>query len=74
MYVHIEVKVLQAKLTVQRDFKDAELYLMRYQQCLTRSMTLIKIYFVNTIKITGQEVARKLSEKVCYAAGDTISL
>ena len=37
---------------------------MRYQQCLTRSMTLIKIYFVNTIRTTGQEVARKLSETV----------
>ena len=37
---------------------------MRYQQCLTRSMTLIRIYWVNTIKSTGQEVARKVSEKV----------
>ena len=37
---------------------------MRYQQCLTRSMTLIKIYFVNTIRSVGQEVARKVKEKV----------
>jgi hypothetical protein len=32
---------------------------------MTRSMTLIKIYFVNTIKATGQEVSRKLAERVC---------
>jgi len=47
----------------QRDFKDAEVFLLRYQQCMTRSMTLIKIYFVNTIKFTGQEVSRKLAER-----------
>lgn len=50
---------------VQRDFSDAEVYLLRYQQCMTRSMTLIKIFFVNTIKATGQEVSRKLADRVC---------
>lgn len=29
-------------------------------------MTLIKIYFVNTIKATGQEVAKKIAEKVSF--------
>ena len=53
----------------KRDFKDAEVFLMRYQQCMTRSMTLIKIYFVNTIKATGQEVSRKLAERVCRIRG-----
>ena len=37
---------------------------MRYQQCMTRSMTLIKIYFVNTMRVIGQEVFRKLAERV----------
>jgi len=37
---------------------------MRYQQCMTRSMTLIKIYFINTMKAIGQEVSRKLAERV----------
>lgn len=54
----------KGKLILQRDFKDAELYLIRYQQCMTRSMTLIKIYFVNTIRATGQEVAKRLYDKV----------
>jgi hypothetical protein len=50
--------------SLQRDFKDAELYLIRYQQCMTRSMTLIKIYFVNTIKSLGLEVGAKLAQRV----------
>ena len=48
----------------QRDFKDAEVYLLRYQQCMTRSMTLIKIFFVNTVKALGQEVARRIADRV----------
>ncbi|KAK1927132.1 Sec34-like family-domain-containing protein [Papiliotrema laurentii] len=46
-----------------RDFKDAEVYLLRYQQCMTRSMTLIKIFFVNTVKALGQEVARRIADR-----------
>ena len=49
---------------IQRDFKDAEVYLLRYQQCMTRSMTLIKIFFVNTVRSLGQEVGKRLSDKV----------
>lgn len=37
---------------------------------MTRSMTLIKIYFVNTIKATGQEVSRKLAERVCLSRSE----
>jgi len=51
-------------LPSKRDFKDAELYLIRYQQCMTRSMTLIKIHFVNAIKALGQEVGKRLIDKV----------
>nr|XP_019044681.1 hypothetical protein I302_06594 [Kwoniella bestiolae CBS 10118]OCF23611.1 hypothetical protein I302_06594 [Kwoniella bestiolae CBS 10118] len=46
-----------------RDFKDAELYLIRYQQCMSRSMTLIKLYFVSVVKALGQEIAKRLSDK-----------
>ncbi|WWC71562.1 uncharacterized protein I206_105520 [Kwoniella pini CBS 10737] len=46
-----------------RDFKDAELYLIRYQQCMTRSMTLIKLYFVSVVKALGQEIAKRLGDK-----------
>lgn len=49
---------------MQRDFKDAELYLIRYQQCMTRSMTLIKIHVVNAIKALGLEVSKRIGDKV----------
>lgn len=47
---------------IQRDFKDAEVYLMRYQQCMTRSMTLIRLHFVSTVKGLGQEVGRRMTD------------
>ncbi|ORY35518.1 Sec34-like family-domain-containing protein [Naematelia encephala] len=50
-------------LAEHNDFKDAELYLIRYQQCMTRSMTLIKIYFINTIRALGAEVGKRLADK-----------
>jgi hypothetical protein len=53
-----------SKLMHQRDFKDAELYLIRYQQCMTRSMTLIKLYVVSAIRAMGQEVTKRMVDKV----------
>lgn len=46
------------------DFKDAEIYLIRYQQCMIRSMMLIKMYFVNSIRTLGEEVKKKLNDRV----------
>ncbi|GAA6044099.1 hypothetical protein JCM8097_008435 [Rhodosporidiobolus ruineniae] len=48
-------------LRANRDFHDAPLYLIRFQQCLTRSMTLIKMYFCSTVKRVGEEVKGKMS-------------
>lgn len=48
----------------KRDFKDAEVYLLRYQQCMTRSMALIRLYFIGVIKNLGQEVGRRLADQV----------
>jgi hypothetical protein len=46
----------------QRDFRDAEIYLIRYQQCMTRSMTLIKLYVVNALRSLGQEVQKRITD------------
>ncbi|PLW39112.1 hypothetical protein PCANC_12595 [Puccinia coronata f. sp. avenae] len=43
-----------------RHFKDADLYLVRFQQCLTQSMTLIKLYYTNQIKTLSRQVQEKL--------------
>ncbi|GAA5949410.1 hypothetical protein JCM3765_003400 [Sporobolomyces pararoseus] len=47
-------------LKANRDFRDSEIYLIRFQQCLTRSMTLIKMYFVSTIRKLSLETLEKL--------------
>ncbi|GHJ89697.1 hypothetical protein NliqN6_6099 [Naganishia liquefaciens] len=50
-------------LREHQDFKDADIYLIRYQQCMTRSMTLIKMYFVNAVRQLGAEVYKKIYDK-----------
>ncbi|BGP34343.1 Golgi transport complex subunit 3 [Rhodotorula toruloides] len=50
-------------LKANRDFLDAEIYLIRFQQCLTRSMTLIKMYFVTTMRRIAAEAQEKMGGK-----------
>ncbi|EFP83929.1 uncharacterized protein PGTG_09642 [Puccinia graminis f. sp. tritici CRL 75-36-700-3] len=47
-------------MKVNRHFRDADLYLVRFQQCLTRSMTLIKLYYTNQMKNLSRQVQEKL--------------
>jgi hypothetical protein len=48
----------------QREYRDAEIYIMRYQQCLTRAMTLIQLYFINTLKNITSEIQKQTNSKV----------
>ncbi|EJU04113.1 Sec34-domain-containing protein [Dacryopinax primogenitus] len=50
-------------LTTHRHFKEAELYLLRFQQCMTRAMTLIKMYFVGMLKALQTDVQTRLANK-----------
>ncbi len=47
----------------QRHFREAEVYLLRFQQCMTRAMTLIKMYFVGSLRALSADISRRLSEK-----------
>ena len=49
---------------LQRHFREAEIYLLRFQQCMTRAMTLIKMYFVGSLRALTADVSRRLSERV----------
>lgn len=49
------------------DFVDSEIYAIRFQQCLTRAMTLIKMYFVSTTRKVSNEAAAKMAGKVSRA-------
>jgi hypothetical protein len=48
----------------QRHFREAEIYLLRFRQCMTRAMTLIKMYFVGSLRALTADVSRRISEKV----------
>ncbi|KAG5221580.1 Golgi transport complex [Salix suchowensis] len=51
-------------LKLNRHYKDAEVYLLRFQQCMTRAMTLIKMFFVGSLRALSSDVSKKLSEGV----------
>ncbi|KAI8930236.1 Sec34-like family-domain-containing protein [Entophlyctis helioformis] len=42
-------------------YKDAEVYRMRYRQCMTRCMTLIKMHFVDNIRALQNDIREKLA-------------
>ncbi|KAF9520990.1 hypothetical protein BS47DRAFT_2766 [Hydnum rufescens UP504] len=46
-----------------RHFTDAEVYLLRFQHCMVRAMTLIKMYFVGTLKALAADVQRRMADK-----------
>ena len=61
---------------LQRHFREAEIYLLRFQQCMTRAMTLIKMYFVGSLRALTADVSRRISEKVgslCRSWAPTMS-
>lgn len=49
---------------LKRHFKEAEVYLLRFQQCLTRAMTLIKMYLVGTFRAIHTDVQKRMAETV----------
>ncbi|KAH9957339.1 Sec34-like family-domain-containing protein [Russula dissimulans] len=63
LYMVERVDVCIEFLKSHRNYKEAELYLMRFQQCMTRAMTLIKMYFVGSLRALMQDVSRRLFEQ-----------
>lgn len=56
---------------VQPDFLDTDTYRARFRQCLTRALTLIRVYFVNTIKEVVAEIDKKLAGKAVSESAKT---
>ncbi|KAF9196073.1 Golgi transport complex subunit 3 [Haplosporangium sp. Z 11] len=50
-------------------YKDSELYQMRFRQCMTRGMTLIKMHLITKLRALSAEVA---SKKPILAKGESI--
>ncbi|KAG8951221.1 Golgi transport complex subunit 3 [Tulasnella sp. 419] len=57
--VDVCIEFLQA----HREYKDSQVYLLRFHQCMTRAMTLIKIHFVGALKALQSEIQKRLSDK-----------
>lgn len=53
----------------QRDYRDAELYSIRFQQCLTRAMTLIKMHFLSVLNAVAVEVGQRIDAATSTGAG-----
>ena len=44
-------------------YKESDLYAMRYRQAMTRSLTLVKLYFVDSIRTLQNDVTLKVNSK-----------
>ncbi|KAJ3161949.1 Golgi transport complex subunit 3 [Geranomyces michiganensis] len=44
-------------------YRDAELYLMRFRQCMTRGLTLIKMHFVRSMRTTLADIKQKIANR-----------
>ncbi|KAF7790075.1 hypothetical protein EIP86_001025 [Pleurotus ostreatoroseus] len=63
LYMVERVDICIDYLKAHRHFREAEIYLLRFQQCLTRAMTLIKMYFVGSLRALVADVTKRISEK-----------
>ncbi|KAH9952658.1 hypothetical protein BGW80DRAFT_1567900 [Lactifluus volemus] len=63
LYMVERVDICIQFLKSHRNSKEAEVYLLRFQQCMTRAMTLIKMYFVGSLRALTQDVSRRLFEQ-----------
>ncbi|EAU90936.2 COG3 protein [Coprinopsis cinerea okayama7 len=63
LYMVEKVDICIEFLKSRRHYKEAEVYLLRFQQCMTRAMTLIKMNFVGSLRALSSDISRRLSEK-----------
>ncbi|KAH0828023.1 Sec34-like family-domain-containing protein [Lanmaoa asiatica] len=63
LYMVERVDICIEYLKAHRYYREAEVYLLRFQQCMTRAMTLIKMFFVGSLRALTADVSRRLSEK-----------
>ncbi|KAI0731611.1 Sec34-like family-domain-containing protein [Fomitopsis betulina] len=63
LYMVERVDVCIEYLKAHRHFREAEIYLLRFQQCMTRAMTLIKMFFVGSLKALTVDVTKRMGEK-----------
>ncbi|KAH9967674.1 hypothetical protein BGW80DRAFT_1462176 [Lactifluus volemus] len=70
LYMVERVDICIEFLKFHRNYKEAEVYLLRFQKWMTRAMTLIKMYFVGSLT---QDVSRRLLEQVPVFGGEYVT-
>ncbi|KAH9953767.1 hypothetical protein BGW80DRAFT_1476814 [Lactifluus volemus] len=63
LYMVERVDICIEFLKPHRNYKEAEVYLLRFQQCMTCAMTFIKMYSVGSLRALTQDVSRRLFEQ-----------
>ncbi|KAJ3108445.1 Golgi transport complex subunit 3 [Phlyctochytrium planicorne] len=54
-------------------YKDAELYMMKFRQCMTRGLTLVKMHFVSAMRILVTDIQVRIADRQqSSAAGDAL--
>ena len=39
---------------------------MRFRQCMTRALTLVRVYFINSLKELSNDINQRISAKVVH--------
>ncbi|KAJ7504805.1 Sec34-like family-domain-containing protein [Mycena galericulata] len=63
LYMVERVDICIDYLRAHRHFRESDLYLLRFQQCLTRAMTLVRMYFVGSLRALAADVGKRVGEK-----------
>ncbi|KAJ3525095.1 hypothetical protein NMY22_g10717 [Coprinellus aureogranulatus] len=62
LYMVEKVDICIEFLRARRHYKESEVYLLRFHQCLTRAMTLIKMNFVGLLRALSADTSKRLSD------------
>ncbi|KAF9559048.1 Sec34-domain-containing protein [Agrocybe pediades] len=63
LYMVERVDICIDFLKGHRHYREAEVYLLRFQQCMTRAMTLIKMNFVGSLRALSSEISKRIADK-----------
>src|SRR2546421_300989 len=65
-YFNTIIMMLVVIYFAQLRYRDSELYLMRFRQCMTRGLNLIKTHFIGIIKGLGIDIAKKSNQVIFF--------
>ncbi|KAF9478351.1 Sec34-domain-containing protein [Pholiota conissans] len=68
LYMVERVDICIDFLKSHRHYREAEVYLLRFQQCMTRAMTLIKMNFVGSLRALSSEISKRLTDDISPTA------